>query len=74
MTSSVAVQITVAIGAPQEAKASYSAYTNREQDWEARQKIGDVNVKSARDLKAQLREIAPMNAKVIFYMDIFDLT
>mmetsp|Transcript_11981 Transcript_11981/g.15624 ORF Transcript_11981/g.15624 Transcript_11981/m.15624 type:complete len:171 (+) Transcript_11981:345-857(+) len=45
------------------AEATYSAYTAREQDWEARKKSGDVKYSSARDLKSQLREIAPMNAK-----------
>eukprot|EP00594_Rhizosolenia_setigera_P007293 CAMPEP_0178942554 /NCGR_PEP_ID=MMETSP0789-20121207/2062_1 /TAXON_ID=3005 /ORGANISM="Rhizosolenia setigera, Strain CCMP 1694" /LENGTH=192 /DNA_ID=CAMNT_0020621983 /DNA_START=61 /DNA_END=639 /DNA_ORIENTATION=- len=48
-------------GGPSEASASYSAYTNREKDWEARKASGDINISTARDLKAQLREIAPMN-------------
>ena len=48
---------------PNEARATYSAYTAREKDWESRQKTGEVSYSSARDLKRQLREIAPMNAK-----------
>mmetsp|Transcript_29181 Transcript_29181/g.42821 ORF Transcript_29181/g.42821 Transcript_29181/m.42821 type:complete len:198 (-) Transcript_29181:261-854(-) len=48
---------------PSTANASYSAYTNREKDWEKRVEKGEVKVSSARDLKAQLREIAPMNAQ-----------
>ena len=51
------------------AEATYSAYTAREQDWETRKKSGDVKYSSARDLKSQLREIAPMNAKVSFMME-----
>lgn len=47
----------------QSASATYSAYTNRERDWQERQKNGDVKFSSARDLKAQLREIAPMNSE-----------
>jgi len=48
---------------PSAANASYSAYTNREKDWEKRVEKGEVKISSARDLKAQLREIAPMNAQ-----------
>lgn len=47
----------------QSASATYSAYTNREKDWQDRQKSGDIKYSSARDLKAQLREIAPMNSE-----------
>jgi hypothetical protein len=54
---------TVSITNAQPASATYSAYTNREKDWEERQKKGDVKFSSARDLKAQLREIAPMNSE-----------
>lgn len=43
------------------ASATYSAFSNREKDWQERQKTGDVKISTARDLKAQLREIAPMN-------------
>lgn len=48
---------------PRAANASYSAYTNRENDWDKRVEKGEVKISSARDLKAQLREIAPMNAQ-----------
>ena len=61
---SVAVAASSMGGQLQPAQATYSAYTAREQDWEARQKSGEVKMSSARDLKAQLREIAPMNEKV----------
>lgn len=43
------------------AEATYSAYANREKDWEARTKAGEVNYSSAKSLRAQLKEIAPMN-------------
>lgn len=46
---------------PQPAAATYSAYTRREQDWQERMKKGEVKVSSARDLRRQLQEIAPMN-------------
>jgi hypothetical protein len=46
---------------PEVASATYTAYTRREQDWEQRMKDGKVEVKTARDLKRQLAEIAPMN-------------
>jgi len=50
-------------GTPDKAEASYSAYTNREKDWEARKKNGDIEYKTARDLRQELREIAPMNSE-----------
>jgi hypothetical protein len=49
--------------ASQPAQATYSAYAAREQDWEARQKKGEVQYSTAKSLKAQLREIAPMNSE-----------
>jgi len=45
----------------QRANASYSAFTNREKDWEARQKSGEVKYSDARKLRADLLEVAPMN-------------
>ncbi|KAL7450573.1 hypothetical protein ACHAWC_002469 [Mediolabrus comicus] len=45
----------------QPAAASYSAYTNREKDWNERQSKGEIKYSSASSLRAQLREIAPMN-------------
>lgn len=48
---------------PELASASYTAYANRERDWEERSKNGEVKVSTARDLRAQLREIAPMNSE-----------
>lgn len=49
--------------ASQPAQATYSAYAAREQDWETRQKKGEVQYSTAKSLKAQLREIAPMNSE-----------
>jgi hypothetical protein len=46
---------------PTPAAATYSAYTHREQDWEERQKAGTIKISSARALRSQLAEIAPMN-------------
>jgi hypothetical protein len=46
---------------PMPATATYSAYTHREQDWEERQKAGTIKISSARALRSQLAEIAPMN-------------
>jgi hypothetical protein len=48
---------------PQEAEATYTAYTQREQDWQARMDKGDVKVSSARDLRKQLAEIVPQNSE-----------
>lgn len=47
--------------APQAASAKYSDYARREKDWEERTSKGEVKVSSARDLRSQLQEIAPMN-------------
>lgn len=47
--------------APEPASAKYSDYARREADWDARTKKGEVKYSSARDLRAQLQEIAPMN-------------
>jgi len=45
------------------ASASYSAYTRREEDWKTREKNGEVKYSNARELRSQLREIAPMNSE-----------
>jgi len=45
------------------ASASYSAYSNREKDWDERKKSGDIKVSSARDLRNQLRDIVPQNSE-----------
>lgn len=60
LSTAAAVFSTVAISAP--AHASYSAYVNREKDWQERNTKGEIQYSSARDLKRQLREIAPMNS------------
>jgi len=52
---------TAVVSRPEEADATYTGFTQREEDWQARKKTGDVSYSSARDLKSQLREIAPMN-------------
>lgn len=57
----VAAAVFATAAAPQPAAAKYSDYSRREQDWQARLDKGDVKVSSARDLRAQLQEIAPMN-------------
>jgi hypothetical protein len=46
---------------PDAASAKYSDYARREKDWEERREKGEVKFSSARDLRAQLQEIAPMN-------------
>jgi len=56
----------VVASSPENASASYSAYANREKDWEERKKSGDIKISTARDLRAQLREIAPMNTEASY--------
>eukprot|EP00980_Cylindrotheca_fusiformis_P028042 scaffold22577_cov122-Cylindrotheca_fusiformis.AAC.21 len=46
----------------QPASAKYSDYSRREKDWEERNKSGDIKYSSARQLRAQLQEIVPMNS------------
>jgi hypothetical protein len=46
---------------PEEAHATYSAYVNREKDWAERNARGEVKYLTAKDLRRQLAEIAPMN-------------
>jgi hypothetical protein len=48
---------------PSPSSASYSAYANREKDWQDRTKSKDIQISTARDLKRQLREIAPENER-----------
>jgi len=55
--------LTLATNRPDSASASYSAYTNREKDWEQRNKKGDLNISTASSLRSQLKEIAPMNSE-----------
>lgn len=45
------------------AEASYTGFTQREKDWEERQKKGEIVYSTSKSLKAQLREIAPMNSE-----------
>jgi phosphoketolase len=48
------------------ASATYSAYTRRERDWQERQKgsgADGIQYKSAKDLRNELRQIAPMNSE-----------
>jgi len=45
----------------QPAAASYTAYARREEDWKERAEKGEVNYSNAQQLRAQLRDIAPMN-------------
>ncbi|CAB9520399.1 expressed unknown protein [Seminavis robusta] len=50
------------VGNPEEASARYSSYAHREQDWQERSSAGQVNFKTAKDLRKELQEIAPMNS------------
>lgn len=47
----------------QPADASYTAFTQREEDWNERSKKGDVKISSASSLRAQLRDIVPQNSE-----------
>ena len=51
------------VALPQEASASYSAYAAREKDWDERMDKGEIKITTARDLRRQLAEIAPMNSE-----------
>lgn len=51
------------ISVPEPAMATYSAYAHREQDWEERVAKGEIQIKTSRDLRKQLQEIAPMNSE-----------
>ena len=51
---------TLTINAPP-ADASYKAYAQREQDWQERIDKGEVKISTARSLRTQLKQIAPMN-------------
>jgi hypothetical protein len=51
---------TLTVSAPP-ADASYKAYAQREQDWQERIDKGQVKISTARSLRTQLKEIAPMN-------------
>lgn len=53
---------TLTVSAPP-ADASYKAYSQREQDWQERTSKGEIKVSTARSLKSQLKEIAPMNSE-----------
>jgi hypothetical protein len=46
----------------QPAAAKYSDYSRREKDWQERSQSGEVQYSSARQLRSQLQEIAPMNS------------
>lgn len=51
---------TLALG-PFRVDATYSAYAQREKDWIERQNKGEINISTPKDLRRQLRDIAPMN-------------
>jgi hypothetical protein len=40
------------VGSPEMASARYSTYAHREQDWEERKMKGEVNFKTAKDLRS----------------------
>jgi hypothetical protein len=48
---------------PNEASATYTAYTQREEDWQQRQKTGDIKYSSSRELRRQLQELVPQNTE-----------
>jgi hypothetical protein len=54
---------TTTVGAPEPAAASYTAYVQREKDWDDRQKQGAVTFSNAKSLRAQLKEIVPQNSE-----------
>lgn len=60
-TVTMSALLSMSTFASQPADASYSAYSNREKDWAERQSKGEIKYSSASSLRAQLREIAPMN-------------
>lgn len=60
-TTAALTAATVLVAQPQPAEATYSAYTEREKDWEERVKKGEVKITSARSLRKQLQEIVPEN-------------
>lgn len=45
------------------ASATYSAYTNRERDWQERTANGEIQYSSASELRNKLREIVPQNTE-----------
>jgi hypothetical protein len=57
----VAAASGLVVAPPEEAHATYSAYVNREKDWTERNSRGQVQYQTAKDLRRQLAEIAPMN-------------
>jgi len=61
MFTTMASALVAAMAAPQAASAKYSDYARREKDCEERLSKGEVKISTARDLRAQLQEIAPMN-------------
>jgi len=61
--SSIAASAVMVGSYSQPAHASYSAYANREKDWEDRKASGDIKYSSARSLRTQLQEIAPQNSE-----------
>jgi hypothetical protein len=65
---------TVAATNPVEpAAAKYSDYSRREKDWQERQSKGEVKFSSAKDLRAQLQEIAPANSEGICFSFVFNV-
>jgi hypothetical protein len=53
---------TLTVSAPA-ADASYTAYSQREQDWQERIDKNEIKISTARSLRTQLKEIAPMNSE-----------
>lgn len=56
-----ALGVVVTTGASSPAHATYSAYTHREEDWQARRTKDEIKYSSAKSLRGQLAEIVPQN-------------
>lgn len=63
MARLVTLGTAASIASPTGAQATYSAYSRREEDWQRRVEKGEIQVSSAKALRQQLREIAPMNSE-----------
>ncbi|KAL3907636.1 MAG: hypothetical protein SGILL_008792 [Bacillariaceae sp.] len=54
---------TAMVISPEQASAKYSDYSRREEDWQQRQKNGEIKISTARDLRRELAEIVPQNSE-----------
>ena len=63
ITATTTTTTAALVVAPRPAAASYTAYVQREKDWDDRQKQGAVTFSNAKSLRAQLKEIVPQNSE-----------